>query len=120
MFTADPVAGVALTLLPAGQRSDDTDLPKTSDIGKCEGDNTGVKRGPAYSKSPCCRLHQCTPRTLYPPYKPYEGLSFTNQISRKLGVFDRKLEGSHSIKYYHFDVSQTEMTQQCKRVTLIN
>ena len=32
-----------------------------------------------------------------------EGLSLANQISRKLGGFDRKFEGSHSIFYYHFD-----------------
>ena len=34
-------------------------------------------------------------------YTPYEGPSLADQNSRKLGVFNRKLEGSHSI--YHFD-----------------
>ena len=28
---------------------------------------------------------------------PYEGPNLANRISRKLGVFDRKLEGSHSV-----------------------
>ena len=31
-------------------------------------------------------------RALICMYKPYEGLNLTNQISRKLDVFDRKLE----------------------------
>ena len=40
-------------------------------------------------------------------YTPYEGLNLTNQISRKLEVFYRKLEGNHS-KYlcYHIDVDK--------------
>ena len=29
-------------------------------------------------------------------YMPYEGLISTNQHDRKLDVYDRKLEGSHS------------------------
>ena len=28
-------------------------------------------------------------------YTPYEGLNLADQMSRKLGVFGRKLEGSH-------------------------
>ena len=36
-------------------------------------------------------------------YRPYEGLIKANQISRKLGAFDRKLEGSHSIIHCYFD-----------------
>ena len=30
-------------------------------------------------------------------YTPYEGPKSANQVDRKLGVFDMKLEGSHSI-----------------------
>ena len=30
------------------------------------------------------------------PYTPYEGPSLANQKSRKLGVFGRKFEGSHT------------------------
>ena len=37
-------------------------------------------------------------------YKPYEGLSSANPIGRKLGVFGRKLEGSHSMFYFYFDI----------------
>ena len=36
-------------------------------------------------------------------YTPYEGLYLTNQKSRKLGVFVRKLKGSHSPFYDYFD-----------------
>ena len=32
----------------------------------------------------------------YDTYRPYEGLNLANQISQRLGVFDRKLEGSHA------------------------
>ena len=35
--------------------------------------------------------------------RPYESPTLTNQIDRKLGVFDRKLEGSHSISPGYFD-----------------
>ena len=35
-------------------------------------------------------------------YTPHEGPNLTNENSRKLVVFDRKLEGSHSLYYgYH-------------------
>ena len=34
---------------------------------------------------------------------PYEGPNSANQINRKLGVFGRKLEGSHSQYYHYFD-----------------
>ena len=34
-------------------------------------------------------------------YTRYEGLNLTNQESRKLGVFGRKLEGSNS-RFYCF------------------
>ena len=37
------------------------------------------------------------------PYTPYEGLNLANEKSRKLGVFGRKLEGSHSRCYHYFD-----------------
>ena len=36
-------------------------------------------------------------------YTPYEGPNLTNMNSRKLGVFNRKLEGSHSPFHCHFD-----------------
>ena len=44
---------------------------------------------------PLCRL-----------YTPNEGLDIANLINRKLGVFDRKLDGSHSILYCYFDIYQ--------------
>ena len=34
---------------------------------------------------------------------PYEGLNSANQKNRKLGVYGRKLEGSHSPCYCKFD-----------------
>ena len=37
-------------------------------------------------------------------YTPYEGLNLVNQICRKLGVFDRKLEGSYFIFLCYFDI----------------
>ena len=37
-------------------------------------------------------------------YTPYEGLNLANQISRKFGVFDRKLEGNHSIFHRYSDI----------------
>ena len=37
-------------------------------------------------------------------YTPYEGLNLANQIWRKLGVFDRKLEGSYFIFLCYFDI----------------
>ena len=37
-------------------------------------------------------------------YIPYEGLNLTNQISRKLGVFDRKLEKRCKLFYHYFDL----------------
>ena len=37
-------------------------------------------------------------------YTPYEGLNLANHISRKLGVFDRKLEGNHSIFHCYSDI----------------
>ena len=37
-------------------------------------------------------------------YTPYEGLNLDNQISRKLGVFDRKLEGNHFIFHCYSDI----------------
>ena len=36
-------------------------------------------------------------------YTPYEGSKVANQMSRKLRVFDRKLEGSHSLFCTYFD-----------------
>ena len=36
-------------------------------------------------------------------YTPYEVSNLANQNSRKLGVFNRKLEGSHSLFHSHFD-----------------
>ena len=37
------------------------------------------------------------------PYMLYEGLNLASQISREMGVFDRKLKGSHFIFVrYHF------------------
>ena len=36
-------------------------------------------------------------------YTPYEGLNLANQRSRKLGVFGRKLKGSHFLFYCYFD-----------------
>ena len=36
-------------------------------------------------------------------YTPYEGLNLANQKGRKLGVFGRKLEGSHSPVYWYFN-----------------
>ena len=35
--------------------------------------------------------------------RPYESPTLAIQINRKLGVFDRKLEGSHSISLGNFD-----------------
>ena len=46
-------------------------------------------------KSPSETLYQETMHS----YMPYEGPKAANQIDRKLGVFDRKLEGSHFIFY---------------------
>ena len=34
---------------------------------------------------------------------PYEGLNLANHKSRMFGVFDRKLEGSHSSFYCYLD-----------------
>ena len=36
-------------------------------------------------------------------YTPYEGPTLANQKSRKLRVFGRKLEGSHSQCYHYVD-----------------
>ena len=36
-------------------------------------------------------------------YRPYDGLNLTNQFSRKLEVFGRKLEGSYFIFRCYFD-----------------
>ena len=36
-------------------------------------------------------------------YTPYEGSNLASQMSRKLEVFDRKLEGSHSLFCTYFD-----------------
>ena len=36
-------------------------------------------------------------------YTPFEGLNLSNQNRRKLGVFGRKLKGSHSLVYCYFD-----------------
>ena len=35
---------------------------------------------------------------------PYEGLNLAIQISRKLGVFDRKLEGKHYTFHCYSDI----------------
>ena len=43
------------------------------------------------------------PAGMIPTYTPYEGLYLTNQKSRKLRLFGRKLEGSHSPFYHYFD-----------------
>ena len=40
-------------------------------------------------------------------YTPYEGLNLCNQISLRLEVFDRKLEGSHSIFYIYYNIYQS-------------
>ena len=37
-------------------------------------------------------------------YTPYEGLNLANQISRKLGIFDRKLDENHSIFHCYSDI----------------
>ena len=37
-------------------------------------------------------------------YALYEGSNLPNQNSRKLGDFDQKLEGSHSLYVYHFGI----------------
>ena len=42
-------------------------------------------------------------------YTLYEGLNLSNKNSRKLVVFDRKLEGSHSLYYGHFAKYQRVM-----------
>ena len=39
----------------------------------------------------------------HPFYTPYEGVNLANQNCRKLGILDRKLEGSHSPFYRNFD-----------------
>ena len=44
-------------------------------------------------------------------YTPHEGPTSANQNKRKLGVFDRKLEGSHSMFYCHFDIFLEKMKQ---------
>ena len=41
---------------------------------------------------------------IYRPTPYYEGPDISNQKSRKLGVFDRKLMGSNSIFHFYFDV----------------
>ena len=46
---------------------------------------------------------------LFPPehtnlYTPYESPSLANQINRKLGVFNRKLQGIISILCYYVDI----------------
>ena len=38
-------------------------------------------------------------------YTQYEGLNLANQMSRKVGVFDRKLEKNHSIFYCYCDIN---------------
>ena len=36
-------------------------------------------------------------------YTPYEGPILTNKNDRKLGVFDRKLEGNNYVLGWYFD-----------------
>ena len=48
----------------------------------------------------CTQIWVC----LFKGYTPYEGLNLDNQISRKLGVFDRKLEGNHFIFHCYSDI----------------
>ena len=42
-------------------------------------------------------------------YTPYEGLNLANQISRKFGVFELKLEGNHSLQYCYFEKKNETM-----------
>ena len=46
------------------------------------------------------QLLKATPQHIY---TPYEGLNVASQKTRKLGVFGRKFEGSHSPFYCYFD-----------------
>ena len=41
-------------------------------------------------------------------YTPYDHLRLANQISRKFGVFDRKLEGSHFTFYCYSSMITNE------------
>ena len=36
-------------------------------------------------------------------YMPYEGRNLSNQKSRKLGVYGRKLVRNHTLFYFYFD-----------------
>ena len=49
---------------------------------------------------------ECQKRKIY----PHEGLHLANQSSRKLGVFGRKLEGSHSVFDCYFQLYQRKLS----------
>ena len=46
-----------------------------------------------------------TPTVASPIYTPYEGPNLANQINRKLGVLDRKSDGSHCM-FCYFEMNQ--------------
>ena len=47
----------------------------------------------------CVRMFAC----FADYYTPYEGLNLANQAGQKLGVFSRKLKGTHFLFYCYFD-----------------
>ena len=50
---------------------------------------------------------------MHKDYTPYEGPTLANQNSRKLVVFDRKLDGSHSLYAKYFAKYQRVMMHSC-------
>ena len=47
-------------------------------------------------------------------YTPYEGFNLAIQISRKLGVFDPKLEERHFIVLCYFDINKEMIILKCR------
>ena len=58
------------------------------------GVNEGMHHKPTAGLERVCDLH----------YTPHECLNLANQMRRKLGVFDRKLEGNHSTFHCYSDI----------------
>ena len=52
-------------------------------------------------------LRQTVPSFRTSVYTPYEGPNPTDLYIGKLGVYDRKLEGKHSLFYCYFDKYKT-------------
>ena len=55
-----------------------------------------------WGQNECDKEHRWDGGPRYKNYTPHEGPSLVNDTSRKLGVFGRKLEGSHSPFNHYF------------------